>query len=269
MRRFHKNTAAALGAFDLMHGAPACGGGAPKSDRSSTPSVTTSPTGSPSSTSDGWKNQYNAAQSKAHDALRRSIISAVALGALALTAAACGGDAEPQNQPTTSPSPTSSSTTTATTVDPNAWQSKFTSAEIEAYDAALGRWTSYERRSEPIWAKGKATPAAEALFRDYWIAWQPQYNRLKIAEENGITVSGLANVLSSKATTITLSGTPRVVIEQCIDPTTITVLPATNEGRKDPYLRTITLDQPDQSKPFKVASVGDITNQKKVTSCER
>jgi hypothetical protein len=69
MRRFHKNTCAALGAIVFMLGAAACGGGDPKSDPSpSSPTTSTSPTSSPSPTSDAWKAQYSPAQLKAYNA---------------------------------------------------------------------------------------------------------------------------------------------------------------------------------------------------------
>lgn len=68
MRRFHKNTCAALGAVVFMLGAAACGGGDPKSDPSPSPTVSTSPASSPSPTSDAWKAQYGPAQVKAYDA---------------------------------------------------------------------------------------------------------------------------------------------------------------------------------------------------------
>lgn len=203
---------------------------------------------------------------------RRRTAPALLIAALTLTASGCG-PTEPVAIPDTTPSTSaSSSPTSSPSPDPNAWQDQYTAAEIDAYNAALQRWQSYETRSEPIWAAGKATPAAKALFKEYWIAWQIEAARLEMYEKNGITVSGLADVLWSKAKSIELTdtdtGAPRVVIQQCIDPSTITVLPPAGGGTDTPpYLRTITLDEP-PGREFMVVRVGDITNQKKVAPCE-
>lgn len=197
---------------------------------------------------------------------------ALLIAALALTASGCG-PTEPVAIPSTTPSTSASSSPTSSSpsLDPNAWQDQYTADELDAYNAALQRWQSYETRSEPIWAAGKSTPAAEALFKEYWIAWQIEAARLEMYEKNGITVSGLADVLWSKAKSIDLTdtdtGAPRVVIQQCIDPSTITVLPPASGGTDTPpYLRTITLDEP-PSQQFMIVRVGDITNQKKVKPC--
>lgn len=203
---------------------------------------------------------------------RRRTAPALLIAALAVTASGCG-PTEPVAIPSTTPSTSaSSSPTSSPSQDPSAWAAGFTAKEIKAYDAALRRWESYETSSEPIWAAGKATPAAEALFKEYWVAWQIEAARLKMYETNGITVSGLADVLWSKAKSIDLTntetGAPRVVIQQCIDPSTITVLPPASGGTDTPpYLRTITLDEP-PGREFMVVRVGDITNQKKVAPCE-
>lgn len=221
MRRFHKNTASALVAVDLMHGAAACRGGDPKSDGGPAPTVSTSPTGRPSPTSDAWKNQYNAALLKTHGVLRRSIISAVALGALALTAAACGGDDEPETLPSpttsTSGSPTQSPTPTAP-----AWQSKFTEEQLAEYNDALDRWSTYEQRSEPIWAVGKATPAAQALFKEFFLNPDAQFQALQTYEQNKIKTEGTPQIYWSMATAISdpkkaASKGMATTIQQCVD----------------------------------------------------
>jgi len=250
MRRFHKNTASALGAFDLMHGAAACGGGDPKSDEGPAPTVSTSPTGRRSPTSDAWKNQYNAAQLKTHDALRRSIISAVALGALALTAAACGGDDKPETLPTPTTSTSSTPEQSPTPTTPT-WESEFTDEQLAEYNEALKRWDTYELRSEPIWAAGKATPAAQALFKEFFLNSSGQYQTLQTYEQAKIKTTGTPKIYWSKAASI---GDPKkagtqgmsTVIQQCVDyrSTTVTAMGKPSELAKKfqrPLVREISL----------------------------
>ena len=248
MRRFHKNTASALGAFDVMHGAAARGGGDPKRDGGPAPTVSTSPTGRRSPTSDAWKNQYNAAQLKTHDALRRSIISAVALGALALTAAACGGDDGPETLPTPTTSTSSTPEQSPTPTTPT-WESEFTEEQLAEYNEALKRWDTYEQRSEPIWAAGKATPAAQALFKEFFLNSDEQFQTLQSYEQVEVKIEGVPKVYWSKALAI---GDPKkasqqsmtAVIRQCIDyrPTKTTQYGKPTkpvESRQQPVLRDV------------------------------
>jgi hypothetical protein len=217
MRRFHKKTASARGAFDLMHGAAASEGGDPKSDGgpARTRTVSTSPT------SDAWKNQCNAAQLKTRHPLRRSIISAVAVGALALTAAACGGDDEPETLPTPTTSTSSTPEQSPTPTTPT-WESEFTEEQLAEYNEALKRWDTYEQRSEPIWAAGKATPAAQALFNEFFLNPDAQFQTLQTYESVEVTTEGIPKVYWSKALKISdpkTAGTKGMAttIQQCVD----------------------------------------------------
>lgn len=203
---------------------------------------------------------------------RGRIPSTAAAIALALAVSACNGGSD---EPEPLPPETSASTPTDTptpTQDPDAWRTKFDPAELKAYDAALQRWEEYESRSEPIWAKGEVTPAAEALFKEYWSTWGVLLNRLQTYEKNGISISGTAKVLSSKAASINLSSAKRVVLKQCIDPSPITDLvngePPERQRKLDPYVRTITLDRITTTNQFMVSGVLDVTNAKKVKRCD-
>jgi hypothetical protein len=198
--------------------------------------------------------------------LRRVIANAV-LAALTFAVAACGSDDDPRPLPAPTSTPPSSSPSPTTTP---AWESKYTSEQIQAYNEALARWETYEQRAEPIWAKGKVTPAAEALFKEYWVAWAVPLNTLQTYQQNGLAVSGVAHVLSSVPASIDLeSATASVVIKQCIDPASISVTKdgeaQASSGQK-PYVRTITLDRA-ADRPFLVGGFKDITNSKKVSRC--
>lgn len=199
----------------------------------------------------------------------RAVLSAV-IACIALGLSGCSDTPEADPAPEAiEATPTVSSSPTPT-ADPDGWRAKYRSTELEAYDAALGRWKEYESRSEPIWAKGKATPTAQELFKEYWTAWAPMFIRLQDYEKNGLAVSGTAKVLTSKASLIDLSGQKRVVIKQCIDPAPITV---TEHGEADapttqaPYTRTITLDRVATTNLFMISGVKDVTTLKKVTPC--
>lgn len=188
--------------------------------------------------------------------LRRYAVTGVALSALALSTTACAGDDNPESGPTdgatssatetSSPEPT---TEPSPTTDPDAWRAKFSPAQLEAYDAALQRWESYESRSEPIWAKGEATPAAENLFKEFFPhpAWMDYWERLQGFEQINVKVSGTPTVSWSKAKSVSTSGSS-VQVQQCVDYSSVQ---RTQDGKEiprpapKPQLRTIFLSQPE------------------------
>lgn len=183
--------------------------------------------------------------------LRRNASVLAVATALMLSATGCGGDDVPTAEPTettTSATPTESTSPTETET---AWQDKYTEDQLDAYEAALSRYKEYETRSEPIWAEGKATDRAEALFKQYFPSplWQGRLRTLAQYEQVDVQIDGLADVYWSRAKSISDSGRS-VVIDQCVDYTTATV---TQRGepappvkwQQKPNLRTITLEKPD------------------------
>lgn len=196
------------------------------------------------------------------------ITAGVMLACLSLGLTGCQNDNQPDPIPeaTETTSPVASETTEPTP----SWEGKYNEKEVQAYKDALARWEEYETRSEPIWAKGKATPAAQELFKEYWSTWAPVFLRLQTYEENGLAVSGTADVLTSKASLIDLTGQKRVIIKQCVDPSPITVSENGKDdppGKQSPYIRTITLDQVATTGLFMIGGVKDITTMKKVKPC--
>ena len=192
--------------------------------------------------------------------------AAIACAAALFTTSACQ-DSDPQ------PSPEPTETTTSATPTPTkpAWESKYTPEQLKAYETALARFTEYEQRAEPIWARGKVTPGAEALFKEYWAAWPNTLNTLRFYEQVGDRIVGLPTVIwsrPSKVTTHELGAT--VTIQQCIDPSTIEVKHApgakVQEKKQGPYIRTIVLDQ-GGSRPFLISNLIDVTSGKKVKPC--
>lgn len=181
--------------------------------------------------------------------LRRATSVAAVLGALMATAACGGDDNSPATPPGTETSESPTESTEPTSTAP-AWEKKYTEKQLAAYDAALTRWETYENRSEPIWAEGKATDRAEALFKQYFPSpiWQGTYQRLVTYEGVEVQIEGLADVYWSKPKSISEDGLS-VVIDQCVDYTTIKT---TQRGKpappvawqQKPNLRTITLEKP-------------------------
>lgn len=181
----------------------------------------------------------------------RLAIATVVFGA-ALTG--CVND-EPEGAPdgdptSAAPTPTESSPTETTP----AWQAKYSKKEIAAYEAASDRFASYEQRSEPIWRKGEATPAAEQLFKEYFYGWQNQLSRLRLYEEANVEVHGTPTVLESRPTRIALSKRGEgVTVRQCIDWSTSELLqngeqaPGAPDG---PRLRQIELGRSVGEKPM-------------------
>lgn len=181
---------------------------------------------------------------------RRIAVTTVLIASLGI--AACGGaDDEPKATPSSSNTPTTQSPS-PTEPSPNetAWQDKYTAVQLAGYEDALSRYQEYETRSEPIWAEGKATDRAEALFKQYYPSplWQGQLQTLSQYEQVDVQISGLAEVYWSEAKSISDIGRS-VVIDQCVDYTTATVTqrgepaPAVKWQQK-PNLRTITLEKP-------------------------
>lgn len=149
--------------------------------------------------------------------LRRIVVAAsvFVLGALL---AACGGEDDSPgstDDPGASESPTEPTEPTSTTPP---WESEYTSTQLDAYEAALARWEAYEHRAEPIWAEGRATDRAEALFKQYFPSplWETYYNRLQSYEAVDAQVEGIADVYWAKARSISRDGRS-VVIDQCVD----------------------------------------------------
>lgn len=178
--------------------------------------------------------------------------TAAALGAtvLMLGAAACGGGDNPKSD--SSPSPTVSTSPSNASPSPtaDAWKKKYSASQLKAYQAALARWNEYEQRSEPIWARGKATEAAANLFKDYFPSpfWQGQYKRLASYEQVDVKIDGTPGIYWSRAKFISKNG-GSVEINQCVD---YTKVKGTQRGKptqpiswqQKPQLRTISLSKP-------------------------
>lgn len=182
--------------------------------------------------------------------VRRATATIAAAAALTMGLVGCGGD-EPDPIPSTSPSAsTSASPSASPSADQTAWRSKYNEQQLAAYDAALQRFQDYESRSEPIWNAGKATPAAEELFKEYYPSpqWRILFRQLQTYERVEVTSEGQITTLSSRATTITKDA-KSVIIEQCVDYTT---LHGSQRGKpvvrdawmEKPQLRTIHLSKP-------------------------
>lgn len=129
---------------------------------------------------------------------------------------ACGGCSEPAADPTPSHSPS----TTTPAPSPVAWESEFSGEQLEAYRQALAKVSAYQAAVKPVWAEGKATPAAKRLFMDYFIPWQFYYDQLVRYEAEGIRLEVKDSVLDSRASRIELGADgASVSIRQCIDQT--------------------------------------------------
>lgn len=186
-------------------------------------------------------------------ALRRTATATALCAGLALTAG-CQSDADGEAQPlpsaessTTTPTETRSASPTKT-IQP-AWQDKYSEKEIAAYETALDRFETYERRSEPIWRRGKATPAAEQLFKEYFTdgAWQREVSRLRSYEQANVEVHGSPTVLRSRATRIAVSDKGgSITIRQCIDYSSSQLLQDGEQAPgapESPRIRQVVLDR--------------------------
>lgn len=187
---------------------------------------------------------------------RRPAAIAVCLCALSVLAAACASDDHLDATSTDGPAHGSSASSSqpvpesTPTPDSDDWRTKYSSAQLKAYEAALRRWESYESRSEPIWAKGKASEAARSLFKEFFPhpAWDTQFEQLETYDKYGVQIAGTPRVLWSRANSVS-DADDGVQIEQCVDYRSTTTtqngeLTALIESRQEPVLREITLNKP-------------------------
>ncbi len=142
----------------------------------------------------------------------RGRVTACLLGiALSITMSSCNNDG-------VDPIPTGSTPTSVTPTRP-AWEAKYSQDEIDAFRAAEDSVEVFEARVGPIYAEGRATPAARELFQDNLISWQAVWARLQADEKRGIAVARQPKVLSSEPKSIELvkAGEAAVVIRRCTD----------------------------------------------------
>jgi hypothetical protein len=156
--------------------------------------------------------------------LRRAAALAVA-GVLILAAAACRDDGASGADPVRSASESggTSSSPHPSPTEP-AWLSRYSSEQVDAYEQAITRLKSYEQRSEPIWAAGRATASAEALFKEYFPSpqWRNLFQRLRTYQQVDVQMPGQPTVLWSKPRSVTVEGkTGSVSLVQCVDYTSV------------------------------------------------
>jgi predicted small secreted protein len=137
-----------------------------------------------------------------------------------LTAASCNGDSGATEDPSDTPTTSESTPTASPTESP--WTKEYTAKQLASYEAALRTFETYERRSLPIWNRGKATPTAKKLFRTYFRhpTWIAPWSLLQTYDEVEVTSEGEISVYWSKPRKINKAGTD-VEISQCIDYTTL------------------------------------------------
>ena len=150
--------------------------------------------------------------------VRRLKAAGIAIGML-VSLAGCLNDDEPETLPTET---TSTGPNTSDTPAPPVWESKYTQKQLQAYEAALTRWETYEQRSEPIWAAGKATAAAGQLFKEFFLNPDAQDQTLQTYEHAAVKIEGTPSVYWSKASSIssdkdTGQRAATVDIQQCVD----------------------------------------------------
>ena len=152
----------------------------------------------------------------------RPLTSLAAAVALLWVLAGCSpGEAGVDATPNASSSSAPASASPSASVPP--WRSKYSAREVAAYEAALHVWERYQRDSEPFWAKGESTPAAEDVFRRYWVPWQVMNDLLARYAASDVRIVGVGRVLWSKPVRVSLGsrGGGSITIRQCVSGTGI------------------------------------------------
>ncbi|CAN5190455.1 hypothetical protein BH09ACT12_BH09ACT12_01780 [soil metagenome] len=203
--------------------------------------------------------------------LHRTFVGSFALGAALLLLDGCQSQANDATQPVPSIGSTASTSSAPTeqvtpsdTPSPSptpAWQGDYSAQELAAYDEALHRFTTYERRSEPIWRRGKATPTARQLFQQYFYTWQSQFARLQTYEQVHVQIHGIPTVLASRATRVEVGGDgASATIRQCADYSSVTGYQDGKETEKvttKPQVRVIVMTRgvDAQAAPWKITQL--------------
>jgi hypothetical protein len=165
--------------------------------------------------------------------------------AACLVLAGCAADEDPSGDSTNG---AVSSTPSLSPTDEPEWRDEYTETQLAAYEEALDRWMTYEQRSESIYSRGLATPAAEELFKEYFSSplWQDKFEELQTFEQVEVTIEGVPEVYWSKALEVT-AGAKSVMIQQCVDYTTVITTQWGKEiarSKPKPQLRTLYLSRP-------------------------
>lgn len=139
------------------------------------------------------------------------------IGSVVAALALVGCDSNPSAHPTNStPSPTAPS-----------WASSYTPAQVADYSAALAAFNAIESREAPIWANPSryTLNRVGALFRQDWSNTARPRHQFQSYVSNGIRVSGLPKVISSRPGTFASnsggSGLEQITIRQCVDGSTV------------------------------------------------
>ncbi|MDT9594876.1 hypothetical protein RDV89_17440 [Nocardioides zeae] len=160
---------------------------------------------------------------------------------MSATLAACTGD----DAPDATPSEPSTATSSAVEAPTDEWREEFSTEDLQAYDAALAAFETYEDQSLAYWEAGVASPEAEAFFSRWWFAPMLPMNLLQTYEASEVVVDGDVTVLESRAQSVGADGVD-VEIVQCVDPTTRTVTqrgtPAPGAAT-EPLARIVSLSQ--------------------------
>lgn len=140
---------------------------------------------------------------------------------MSLVAVGCSDDGQAAKPSAQSSSPTTMAPSTSSPPTEAAWRAKFTEAQLEVYEEALGRWQEYTEKANDIYRAGEDTPEARAVLREYDMQWQGQAKILATSYAKG----GVRTVTPPKSVSWrALSIKPKVVlISQCTDYTNVLV----------------------------------------------
>lgn len=140
------------------------------------------------------------------------------IGSVVAALALVGCDSNLSAHPTTSPTPSPT---------PPSWASSYTPAQIADYRAALAAFNTIESREAPIWANPSRYTRNQvgAIFRQDWSNTARPLHQFQSYVSNGIRVSGLPKVISSRPGAIASnsggSGLEQIAIRQCVDGSTV------------------------------------------------
>lgn len=159
--------------------------------------------------------------------IARETFAVAALGAVALSAAACGVHGSSNLR--------ASAVLPAAVSKPPAWAAGYMAAEVKDYRAALAAFTQIERQEEPIWASGRVSADARATFGEDWANAAIPLAQLSMWQQNGLRESGIPVVVSSRMKSYRVEQSTAVVdlvIRQCVDSADVVV---DQRGRSIPW----------------------------------
>lgn len=206
-------------------------------------------------------------QARRHPRSRWTSPLVATAASLSILATGCSGNSNADPESGSSPSsPAVSSSTAAPSPTPSSWESEFSDEQLAKFERALGRWTDYERESEPMWAYPKPTADTLSFFAEYFYNEDVMQGRLTQYADAEVRIDGVPDIVWSKPVRVRGAS---VRIRQCVDPASVRVTQHNQvvPNSAGPILREIDLSVPKGAEDYLIQQIHDLSWGRKEQRC--